>query len=296
MGTFLTTFAVVLNNHLVAAVSAMICLDAVLRIWYGNRRELRWFFLAGLFAAFTAANELPALAFLAAVGAGLVWKTPRQAMLGFVPGALVVIVAFFATNYAAHGTLSPPYAHKGGNAYFEDWYDYQYLRGGRVRDSYWSGQDGRSPIDQGEPSRKVYAFHVLLGHHGIFSLTPVWLLSLVGLGWLCTRRDPDLRALGTLVAAVSAVCLVFYLLVVHERNYGGMTSGFRWMFWFAPLWLMAMLPAADASAARRWSRALAIVLLCLSVLSASYPIWNPWQHPWILDYLLYLDWVGLGPR
>ena len=24
-----------------------------------------------------------------------------------------------------------------------------------------------------------------------------------------------------------------------------MTSGFRWMFWFAPMWLAAMLPAAD---------------------------------------------------
>ena len=43
----------------------------------------------------------------------------------------------------------------------------------------------RSPIDQGEPSRALYAFHVLIGHHGILSLTPVWLLSAVGLAMLC---------------------------------------------------------------------------------------------------------------
>jgi len=30
---------------------------------------------------------------------------------------------------------------------------------------------------RGEPTRLLYAVHVLVGHHGIFSLTPVWLLS-----------------------------------------------------------------------------------------------------------------------
>ena len=48
------------------------------------------------------------------------------------------------------------------------------------------------------------------------------------------------------------VCLVFYLARPQaDRNYGGMTSGFRWMFWFAPLWLVALLPAADRLAASR---------------------------------------------
>ena len=40
-----------------------------------------------------------------------------------------------------------------------------------------------------------------------------------------------------------------------------MTSGFRWAFWMAPLWLMAMQPAADWASRRRWSQILAAVLL-----------------------------------
>ncbi len=57
------------------------------------------------------------------------------------------------------------------------------------------------------------------------------------------------------------------------------------MFWFAPLWLLTMLPAADHMAgSRRW-RIVGLVLLGLSVLSASYPTWNPWTHPWIYEYL-----------
>jgi hypothetical protein len=70
-----------------------------------------------------------------------------------------------------------------------------------------------------------------------------------------------------------------------------MTSGLRWMFWLAPLWLVAMLPAADVVGERRWTRWLALAMLALSALSAAYPTWNPWTHPWIYDFLQYLGWI-----
>ncbi|MCX6634316.1 MAG: hypothetical protein NT090_04395, partial [Acidobacteria bacterium] len=95
------------------------------------------------------------------------------------------------------------------------------------------------------------------------------------------------------IAVISLACLTFYLgQPVMHRNYGGVTSGLRWMFWFAPLWLLAMLPAADAMAGRRWARGTALVLLALSVLSASYPTWNPWTHPWMMNYLQYMGWIS----
>lgn len=293
-GTFLSTFAVTINNHLTAAVSAAIALDAALRIWYDEERRLRWFAVAGIFAAFTAANELPALAFFAAIAVGLLYKVPSKTLFALLPGALVVLAAAEGTNYIAHHSWIPAYAHwKAG----DNWYDYQFLRNGKARDSYWSKPEARSPIDQGEPDPGTYAFHALVGHHGIFSLTSVWLLSFIGMGLLCLRRSPDLRALGLLLASVSLVCIAFYLLRPQEhRNYGGMTSGFRWVFWFAPLWLVAMLPVADWLAPRRWSRGVALVLLGLSVLSVSYPTWNPWVHPWLLDFLESQQWVGLGMR
>ncbi|HUY91287.1 MAG TPA: hypothetical protein VMV10_21290 [Pirellulales bacterium] len=330
-GTFLGTFAVVINNHLTAAVSAAISLHAALLIWYGDApkspsktrmdlqpqggvyivhggdRRLRWFALAGFFAAFTAANELPALAFFAAMTVGLLWKAPRGTMLAYLPAALLVAAASVGTNYLAHHSVLPAYAHRGKtNALAQrldphagdNWYDYQYRRGEkRIIDSYWSKLETRSPIDQGEPDRAVYAFHVLIGHHGIFSLTPIWLLSVLGVGILCFRREPHWIALGVLIGSVSAVCIAFYLLrPLEDRNYGGMNSGFRWVFWFAPLWLVAMLPAADAAATHRWSRGLACLLLAFSVLSVTYPAWNPWVHPWILDFLLSQDAVKLGMR
>ena len=108
----------------------------------------------------------------------LLWKAPRLTLLGFAAGRAVVAVAFFGTNWIAHHSLKPAYMHRSGD---DNWYDYTYERNGRTIESYWKNPAG---VDRGEPSREVYAFNVLVGHHGIFSLTPVWLLSVAGHGRL----------------------------------------------------------------------------------------------------------------
>ena len=86
LGTMLNTFAVVLNNHTVAAVSAAVALYAAVRIAADGERRLRYFALAGFAAALTAADELPALTLLAFLGLLLLWRAPRQTLIAFVPG------------------------------------------------------------------------------------------------------------------------------------------------------------------------------------------------------------------
>jgi len=285
-GTFLTTFAVVINNHLVAAVCTTVALYAALGIWYQGRRHAGWFAACGFFAAMAAANELPALSLLVGLGTALAWKAPREVLFAFTPAALVVVVAFFGTNYAAHGTLIPAYAHRGDG---DNWYDYTYESGGKVRESYWRNPGG---IDGGERSPARYALHVLVGHHGIFSLSPIWLLSVVGMGIAVVGRGSPTRALALFVALISIACVTFYLTrPLGERNYGGMTSAFRWVFWLAPCWLAVMPPAADMLSRFGWARFTALVCLAISVLSANYPTWNPWSHPWPWNLLKYLGWM-----
>lgn len=290
-GTFLSTFVVTINNHLPAAVSAAVALYCLVRIWFDADRRWRWFVLGGLFAGFMAANELPALALLGLIGLALLCLAPGRTLLAWLPALLVVAAAFFGTNWVAHRSLLPPYFHRGGGGQ-EDWYDYTYIRDGRLLESYWNDPRG---VDRGEPYWPKYALHVLVGHHGIFSLTPVWLLSALGAAfWLCRREDPRLRGLAAMIGLATLVCLAFYLQPqkgATYRNYGGMTCGLRWMFWFAPLWIVVMLPAVDRMAARRWLRALGLLLLALSVLSASYPTWNPWTHPWLMDLLAAAGWA-----
>jgi hypothetical protein len=291
MGTFLNTFAVVLNNHVIAAVCAAVALYAAVRILSDGERRLRYFALAGFFAALTASDELPALTLLAFVGLLLLWRVPRPTLTAFVPAAAVVAVAFFATNWIAHASLRPPYMHRSSTDTSDNWYEYTYTVNGREVQSYWLNRQG---IDRGEQSKVTYAFNVLVGHHGIFSLTPVWLLSVAGVWmWL---QSPDLvrRDLSAGIALVSLICLVFYigLRPLEDRNYGGMTSGFRWVFWCAPLWIVMMIPAADRLARSTAGQALAAVLLSFSVLSTSYPTWNPWVQPWIYNWMVWCGWPG----
>jgi hypothetical protein len=310
-GTFLTTFAVTINNHVLAAVCVVAALYAAVRIVFDGQRRLRYFIVAGLFAALAVTNDLPAASFAALLAAILLWRAPRGTLLGFLPAAAIVAAAFFATNWVAHGTLELAYLHRSGS---DNWYDFTYERNGRQIESYWRNPVG---VDRGEPSRAVYALHALVGHHGIFSLTPIWILSAVGLLlWIWKARGdcPDFcgdharlgarpqkwdcplsarRWLAAGILAISVICIAFYLGQPQmSRSYGGMTSGLRWMFWLTPLWLLAMLPTADAMAQRRSTRGLALILLALSVLSVSYPTWNPWTPPWIMKFLQYLGWVA----
>jgi hypothetical protein len=169
----------------------------------------------------------------------------RRTITAAVPAALLVAAAALAANHLAHGTIVPPYAHRAdgmrpaaATAVEEswnpdNWYDYAIrLPNGRLLQSYWRAPQG---IDKGEPSRAAYAWHAIAGHHGILSLTPAWLLVVPGLALLAARRrrHGDGEAdVALAIAAVSAVVIVFYLLRPQaDRNYGGMTSGFRWVFW-----------------------------------------------------------------
>jgi hypothetical protein len=283
-GTCVTTFAVVLNNHVLGAVCAAAALYAVVRVWLDGRRHWRYFALAGLLAGLLVADELPGAALAAALGLALLWKAPGRTLLAGGPAFLLVAAGFFGTNWIAHHSLRPPYMHRHTANAADDWYKFTF----HGKPSYWQNPQG---IDRGEPSRAVYAFHSLIGHHGIFSLTPVWLLSVAGgLMWLLRRgTEPPLRQLTLLVAVVSLVCVGFYLArPLGDRNYGGMTCCFRWVLWLAPLWLVLMLPAADALAGRRSTRGLGLLALALSALSAAYPLWNPWTSPWLMDYWQYL--------
>lgn len=289
LGTLLTTFAVTLNNHLPAAASAALSLEFLVRVWHDRSRRAADFAALGLLAALTAANELPALAWFAAVVALAAWSDLRRTLCWLAPSAALVAAAFFAANYAAHGSLVPAYAHRQSG---ENWYDYTYTVNGRMRESYWRNRQG---IDRGEADPGRYAWHALVGHHGVFSLTPLWLLTVAGWSMAAAPRRAALRGVLLTVAAVSLICIVFYLARPQmDRNYGGMTSGFRWVFWLAPLWLVSMLPAVDWLAHRgRSARVVLLALLALSGLSASYPTWNPWTHPWLVDLGNSLGWWDL---
>ena len=363
-GTFLTTFSVTLNNHLPAAVATMACVYALLRISRGQETRLpkaNWFtfLLAGFSAAFACANELPALSLLAIAFLVCLIQSPPKTMTAFVPAALLVVAGFFGTNYWAHQTLVPAYAHRSDGSTVAtiqtdqpiadigqldngklpesiknklpesyrytatevvsgDWSstpkgtkrwqirdrvsnkqfviaknesseDFQIRQRGNWYEypgSYWlaSNEANRSEVDRGEPDQLAYTFHCLIGHHGIVSLTPIWILSLAGMISLCFAAHLKLRWFGVASIAITVAVLAFYITRPEiDRNYGGQSSGLRWTFWLIPIWLVCMLPIADWLGQSKTGRFFCLMLLAISVVSAGLSHLNPWVHPWIYE-------------
>lgn len=290
VGTFLLTFAGTLNNHLPAACCVAFALYPLLRAVHQQRDMNRGeYVVTGWFAGWAFTFELPALALLAALAAPLLWQRTRQTLLWWLPAAAVPLAAYFAVNYIALGMLSPPYSQFGG-----PWYNFE--------GSHWAkwGTPAGKGIDFNQEPTYIYAFHLLFGHHGWFSLTPVWLVALWGLIQQSRGTSSDLvrlwrrqvtgtgwtpALLASMILLLSLIVFIFYLTRTHSYNYGGFTSGPRWLFWLIPLWLIGLPPAAQNLAERRVGRYLLALLLALSVFSVMYPAANPWRHPWILNLL-----------
>jgi hypothetical protein len=292
-GTIVTPFLITLNNHLIGAYATMFALDAVLSIHHAPVRP-GWlkYLAAGFFSAFAAANELPALSLTAAVFAFLLWTDWRQTLLFALPPALLVAVAYFGTNYLEMGQWRPAYAEFGGAT--GGWYDYP--------GSYWKPWKEGDPLRYGidwaklHESRAMYAFNVLVGHHGFFSLTPIWLLAVAGMFLRSPPRStgmaiPWFVPAGT--AAITIVVIGFYL--YKSDNYSGWSNGLRWLMWLAPLLVVTMIPVVDRLGERRPGRWVVYVLLAMSVFSAHYTLWNPYRHPWIYDLAQTCGWSAYNP-
>lgn len=294
-GTFVTSFMGALNNHTLATCCLVFALAPALRAAFGRPEDDRgWrYAVAGFFAAFTACSDLPAAAFLAALLGLLMLRSPRKTLLWFVPAAAVPVAAFLLCNYVAIGLIQPAYSELGS-----PWYKYP---GSNFNPD--APEALRRGVDwaREKESAATYVYHSVLGHHGILSLSPVWLLSASGLvlwlfpgaaaappdraaGWLPGPLRDERRVLAILTLLVSAVVIAFYL-VLAPRNYGGWTLGPRWLMWLTPLWLLVLLPMADRMSSSRTGRFVAAVLLGFSVLSAVVPAGSPWHHPWIYTVL-----------
>jgi len=340
-GFFTLTYVATLNNHVPGFVSISIALWAACEILCLKRDGWFRFFCAGFFGAFAVACDLPSLAFAGLLCLALLIKRPGKTLFVAIPSGLVVAAAFFATNYVAHNTFVPAYAHKRDHVALEqtlsagkendealvaaaelfddkDWYVYVYYPAGRPRVpssamiSHWASRSG---IDRGEPSKARYAFHSTVGLRGVFSLTPIWLLSLCGiLIWLFANdkisqsespvecEGPDdsqiekahrairgfARTLALIAATLTVVFFVFFLTRNQgDRNYGGICCCPRWFFPLAPILIPCMLPALEVVRESKIRRAIAYLLLFWSVVSAFYPTWSPWVSPWL--YQLAVD-------
>ena len=112
-GTFLTTFAVVLNNHLPAAVCAMVALYAAVRIWFDGERRLAVLRPGRAVRGAAGGRRVAGAVAGGRLGPGLAVEGPAADAAGLrCRRSLLVAAGFFGTNWIAHHSLRPPYMHR----------------------------------------------------------------------------------------------------------------------------------------------------------------------------------------
>jgi len=280
-GTNLSGFIITLNNHVIAACCCFFALYAAIQICVRDRDEWWLYAICGFFAAFLSCNELPSGLFSGILFLVLLVRSPQKTLLCFLPAALVPLAAFFWTNYQVTGDLLPAYMHK-------DWYKYE--------GSYWLNRKG---IDAQNESWWLYLLNITVGHHGVLSLTPVILLGWIGILRVAFKGG-QLRLFAWMALVVTVCMFAFYvgipfldpLGLCPPRTYGGMTQGFRWMFWLIPMWVMFIPHGLELARGRRWAGWLAVLLLAVSAMSVYYAIRNPWTRPWIHQLLWTYGLIG----
>lgn len=278
-GTMLSPFLAVFNNHTVAATAIMIGIWAVDRIQRGV--NAKWeFVLAGAAFGVGICNELPSAALVGLVFLLLWSQIPRPMWSLLVVGVLIPLGMFFWTNYQATGGLRPFYSFYGTEKY-------AFVHEGVP--SYWKDPKG---IDSNRDGFWAYLLHCTVGHHGWFSLTPAFLLTLVAWAVPKARGEADEKSRWPfLIGSVSFIVFAFYLLKTDNYNYGGQSVALRWMQWLAPTWILVMLPAVEYVAQWRWGRCVALLLLAISVASAWCPSDGPWKQSWLFTFMEDRKWI-----
>jgi hypothetical protein len=275
-GNSLLVFNSSLNNHTVAAYSAFFALYAFVRIWDEGPERKSQFVMAGFWGAFCACNEIPGGIFGAFLFLLLMAKSPRQTLFYFVPAAVVPLAAFFATQYLAFGQLKPVYEEFGTKSYTYD-------------GSYWNTPLEFDWFNKYPEPKALYLFHMTFGHHGVFSLTPIFLFSIYGSLRNVIGKGRPLKAISWMTLLLTVAMLAFYTWNPKARNYGGSTSGLRWLFWLIPFWLVVLPTGLAAGQDRKFTRWLSLLALAFSVLSVGYSLRSPWTHPWIVDLMEHLN-------
>jgi hypothetical protein len=258
-------YATAINNHSPAAALGVCGLYLACAIRHGTERKMWHWPAVGFVLGLLPTIDLTSLALSGAIGLYLLAHDWKKTLLWALPAALPPLLVHLALSYHISGSLRPFYL----NSEIKQFKGFHFRNPGDI--------DGlREP-------KHIYAFNVLLGHHGLFSMTPLYVFGL----WELLRslwRRVHLRESLLSLAALSAF-LIFY--IFRTRNYGGWCVGMRWLVPVMPLLLLYFGLWIDRVRLTRWSWSAVLAALLVSGFHVQDGLTSPFQfsiwHNWLED-------------
>ncbi len=256
-------YATHINNHSIGAALGVVGLYYAARIRLGkNPRPWHWP-LSGLALGLLPTIDLSSLAITACVGLYLLSHDWKKTLYAFAPALLPGFALHLALTWHISGSLKPFYL----NSELKQFKEFHFRNPG--------------DIDALREPKTIYAWNVLFGHHGLFSMTPIFLFAAWELGRSLLRRRyvaESLVALGCLVAF-----LTFF--IVRTRNYGGWSVGMRWLIPVMPLLLLYFGMWVDRVQLTKRLWALVLPALLVGAFHVQDGLTSPFQfsvwHNWL---------------
>lgn len=250
-------YSTTLNNHTPAAACVFISFYYAFLLRRGDIKGSRFWlisgFLAGLGSTFEFWGGFFCLAFLCYLAS----RDSRRSFMLFLPAAVLPVVIHFIITYAATGSFLPVYLRPDL---------YQFSEG------YWLDPVG---IDAIYEPKHIYFFHLILGHHGLLSMTPVFFLSFWSILRAVIRRSN--RFAEALTAGIPVIVSLLFL-GLKTRNYGGVCAGLRWMILAMPFLFLFTADWIDKHRSR-----ISMVLLAILIIIGFATLCDiPWSNggPW----------------
>lgn len=196
----------------------------------------------------------------------------RRPLLAIALGALVFPLMQIGVQWQLAGTWRPFYT-------LPEAYNYP--------GSYWQQP---ANFDALQEPKWVYAAHALVGHHGLFALSPWLLAGFAALGAALRRPTPvELRRLAAGLLIATLFIWAYYLHRTH--NYGGRCVGMRWWMVTHPALALAAVVLARR---HRWVHRAPFavgMVLAWSVVACASGTHAPWEEGW---WHTVLRAIGLG--
>lgn len=260
-------YATTFNNLTTAGLMVLASFFIAFRI--RNKGLTGWGAAAasGMLAGLAASFDVAAIFFVVSFGLYLAPVRRPYARPAYVLGALIPLSINWMLTYIISGSIVP----------YQARWEELYLYPG----SYWLTATGLDGLTEPKP---LYIFHMLIGHHGLIAMTPLYGLGFWSIGRSVLKRD-ERSAEAMAIGIPSLALILFYLF--FTRNYGGECVGFRWFLTAAPVVFLFVGSWIESSRWRWPHKLLFVVVLAVSAVNAWDAVRSPWkQSAW------HTLWVG----
>ncbi|WP_445175392.1 hypothetical protein [Microcoleus sp.] len=262
-GTLLLPYSTVLSNHVISGSLLVAGFYYLLKV----KESIRYPLLSGLLITLAGSIDVVAFIFIPFLAVSF-FNKPLKSKIVFSLACALVLVIYFQLNLYTSGSLRPPSMNSSLWEYPGSMFDRTNLSGLAYHSNF--------------SALLYYAFHMIIGHRGLISYTPILVFSIWGFVKVFQNKEFKYRQEYLLILLASSAYVLMYIL--RSNNYSGFSYGVRW---YANLMFLLCVPLAQISQEVKSSQMLRkafIIVSCMSIVISFVGVTHPFlevnsQHP-----------------